>query len=56
MILNFRDKRIREFAAGNRIKVFEGIERKSEMKLNQFESAMSLLDLDLPGNHLETIK
>ncbi|MCX5814869.1 MAG: type II toxin-antitoxin system RelE/ParE family toxin [Proteobacteria bacterium] len=56
MIMSFRDKRTREFAAGNRIKAFEGIEHKAEMKLDQLESAMSLLDLDLPGNHLETLR
>mgnify|MGYP001258052185 CR=1 FL=1 len=56
MILSFRDKWTLEFAEGNRIKAFEGIEHKAEMKLDQLESAMSLLDLDLPGNHLETLK
>lgn len=56
MILSFRDKRTREFAEGNRVKVFEGIERKAEIKLDQLEAAMSLLDLDLPGNRLETLK
>ena len=56
MILSFRDKRTREFAEGNRVKRFEGIERKAEIKLDQLEAAMSLLDLDLPGNRLETLK
>ena len=56
MILSFRDKRTREFAGGSRIKAFEGIEHKAEMKLDQLESAMSLSDLDLPGNHLETLR
>lgn len=56
MILSFRDKRTRAFAVGNRIKAFEGIEHKAEMKLDQLESVMSLLDLDLPGNHLETLR
>jgi plasmid maintenance system killer protein len=35
MILSFRDKRTREFAEGDRIKAFEGIERKAETKLDQ---------------------
>jgi toxin HigB-1 len=56
MILSFRDKRTREFAEGHRIKAFEGIEHKAEIKLDQLEAAMSMLDLDLPGNHLETLK
>jgi proteic killer suppression protein len=56
MILSFRDKWTREFAEGNRVKGFEGIERKAEIKLDQLEAAMSLLDLDLPGNRLETLK
>ena len=56
MILNFRDKRTREFAEGNRVKAFAGFERKAEMKLDQLEAATSLLDLDLPGNRLEALK
>ncbi len=56
MILSFRDKRTKEFAEGNRVKAFEGIERKAEIKLDQLEAAMSLVDLDLPGNRLETLK
>jgi toxin HigB-1 len=56
MIVSFRDKRTSEFAQGNRVKAFSGIERKAEMKLDQLEAAMSLLDLDLPGNRLETLK
>ncbi len=56
MILSFRDKRTREFAEGTRIKVFESIGHKTEIKLDQLESAMSLNDLDLPGNCLERLK
>jgi proteic killer suppression protein len=56
MIVSFRDKRTREFAAGGRVKAFCGFERKAEMKLDELESAMSLLDLDLPGNRLEALK
>ena len=54
--MSFRDKRTREFAEGNRVKPFEGIERKAEIKLDQLEATMSLNDLDLPGNRLETLK
>jgi len=55
MIVSFRDKRTREFAAGKRVKAFSGFERKAELKLDQLESALSLLDLDLPGNRLEAL-
>ncbi len=56
MIVSFRDKRTREFAEGNRVKAFSGFERKAEMKLDELESATSLLDLDLPGNRLEALR
>lgn len=56
MIISFKDKRTREFAEGNRVKAFFGFERKAEMRLDELESATSLLDLDLPGNRLEALK
>jgi proteic killer suppression protein len=56
MIVSFGDKRTREFAEGDRVKAFAGIVRKAEMKLDELESATSLLDLDLPGNRLEALK
>ena len=56
MIISFRDERTREFAKGQRVKAFEGVQRKTEMKLDQLEAASSLTDLDLPGNHLEALK
>jgi toxin HigB-1 len=56
MIVSFRDKRTREFAEGSRTKAFASFERKAEMKLDQLEAAASLLDLDLPGNRLESLK
>ena len=56
MIVGFRDKRTLEFAKGKRVKAFEGVQRKAEMKLDQLEAAGSLTDLDLPGNHLEALK
>jgi proteic killer suppression protein len=56
MIVSFKDKRTREFAEGNRVKAFAGFERKAEMKLDLLDAALSLLDLDLPGNHLEALK
>jgi proteic killer suppression protein len=56
MIVNFRDKQTREFAAGKRGKAFAGFERQAEMKLDQLEAAISLIDLDLPGNRFKTLK
>jgi proteic killer suppression protein len=56
MIVSFRDQRTRQFAEGNRVKAFSGFERQAEMKLDELESATSLLDLDLPGNRLEALK
>ena len=53
MIGGFRDKRTRSFAAGQRVKAFDGIARKLSAKLDQLDAATSLRDLDLPGNRLE---
>jgi proteic killer suppression protein len=57
MILGYRDKRTREFAAGKRIKAFEGVAHRAEMKLDQLEAATSVEDLAaLAGNRLEALK
>lgn len=56
MIVSFRDKQTQEFALGNRVKAFESFRRRAEAKLDQLDSATSLLDLDLPGNRLEALK
>lgn len=56
MIVSFRDRRTRSFAEGKRVKAFDGIRHKAEMKLDQLEAADSLQDLDLPGNRLEPLK
>jgi toxin HigB-1 len=57
MIVGFRDKRTRDFAAGKRVKPFSGIERAARMKLDRLESATSLKDLSaLPGNRFEALK
>src|SRR4030095_11782154 len=54
MILSYRDKRTRDFAAGRRIKAFSGIERAARLKLDRLEAAVSLKDLAaLPGNRFE---
>lgn len=56
MIVSFRDKRTRDFAHGKRVKAFDGISHKAELKLDQLDAATSLRDLDLPGNRLEALK
>ena len=56
MIGNYRDKRTRNFAAGQRVKAFEGIAHRLGMKLDQSDAALALRDLDLPGNRLEALK
>jgi proteic killer suppression protein len=56
MIVSFKDKRTRQFAEGKWIKALSGFERKTEMRLDQLDSALSLQDLDLPGNRLEALK
>ncbi|MGE0581237.1 MAG: type II toxin-antitoxin system RelE/ParE family toxin [Steroidobacteraceae bacterium] len=56
MIGSCRDKRTRTFAAGQRVRAFDGIARKLAMKLDQLDAAFSLQDLNLPGNRLESLK
>lgn len=56
MILSYRDKRTRDFAAGSRVKAFDGIRRQAENRLEQLDAATSLRDLALPGNRLEALK
>jgi toxin HigB-1 len=56
MIGSYRDKRTRNFAAGQRVKAFDGIARKLSMKLDQLDASTSLRDLDLAGNRLEALK
>ena len=57
MILSYRGKRTRDFAAGKRVKALSGIERAARLKIDRLEAASSLKDLAaLPGNRLETLK
>jgi proteic killer suppression protein len=56
MIVSYRDHRTRDFSEGKRVKAFDGIGRKAEMKLDQLEAATGLADLNLPGNRLEALK
>jgi toxin HigB-1 len=57
MILGYRDKRTRDFAAGKRVKAFSGFERSARLKLDRLEAAMSIGDLaELPGNRFEALR
>lgn len=56
MIVSYRDKRTRVFAEGKRVKAFDGIHRKAELKIDQLDAATAIRDLDLPGNRLEALK
>lgn len=57
MIVGYRDKRTRDFAAGKRVKTFSGIERALRLRLDRLEAAVTLRDLAmLPGNHLEALR
>ncbi len=56
MVLGYRDKRTRDFAAGKRVKAFSAIERTAHMKLDRLEAAAALKDLAvLPGNRFEAL-
>ena len=56
VIVSYRDKRTREFAAGKRVKAFSGFERSARLKLDRMEAAASLRDLAaLPGNRFEAL-
>jgi proteic killer suppression protein len=57
MIVSYRDKRTRDFAAGERVKPLSGIERSARLKLDRLEAAAALADLAaLPGNRFEPLK
>lgn len=57
MILGYRDKRTKDFAAGKRVKAFFGVERPARLKLERLEAAVELRDLAvLPGNRFEALK
>lgn len=56
MIVSYRDKRTRDFAAGRRVKAFTGIERSARLKLDRLAAAALLRDLAvLPGNRFEAL-
>jgi len=56
VIVSYRDKRTRDFAAGKRVKAFSGIERAARLKLDRLEAATALKDLAvLSGNRFEAL-
>ena len=56
MIVGYRDKRTRDFAVGQRVKAFSGIERPARLKLDRLEAATAVKDLAaLPGNRFEAL-
>lgn len=56
MILSYRDKATRDFAAGKRVKAFSGFERSARLKLDRMEAATSIRDIAaLPGNRFEAL-
>ena len=56
MVVSYRDKRTRDFAAGERVNAFAGFARQARMKLDRLEAATALKDLDsLPGNRFEAL-
>ncbi len=56
MIVGYRDKRTRNFAAGIRVTAFFGFERSARLKLDRLEAATSLRDLAaLGGNRFEAL-
>jgi proteic killer suppression protein len=57
MILSYRDRRTEAFAAGERVRAFQGFARAASKRLDILEAATSLDDLAaLPGNRLEKLK
>jgi toxin HigB-1 len=56
VIVSYRDRRTREFAAGGRVKALSGVERRARLKLDRLEAATSIRDLAaLPGNRFEAL-
>ena len=57
MIVSYRDKRTKDFAAGKRVKAFFGIERAARLKLDRLDAAVVIGDLAaLPGNRFEALR
>jgi proteic killer suppression protein len=56
MIVSYRDRRTRDFAAGKRVKALAGIARPARLKLDRLDAATALKDLlVLPDNRFEAL-
>jgi len=56
LIISYRDKRSKDFAAGKRVSAFSAIERSARLKLDRLEASASVKDLAvLPGNRFESL-
>jgi proteic killer suppression protein len=56
LIVSYRDKRTRDFAAGKLVKSLSGVARSARLKLDRLEAAAFLKDLAiLPGNRFEAL-
>ena len=56
MIVGYRDRRTRDFAAGKRVRAFEGFARRASLTLDRLDAAVTLTDLAaLPGNRLQAL-
>ena len=57
MIVSYRDARTADFARGQRVKAFGGLEHPARLKLDRLEAARTVQDLAaLPGNRLEALE
>jgi proteic killer suppression protein len=56
MVVSYRGKRTKDFAAGKRVKAFFSVERRARLKLDRLEAAVTIQDLAaLPGNRFEAL-
>jgi proteic killer suppression protein len=56
VIVSYRDKKTRDFAAGKLVKAFSGFDRSARLKLDRMDAATSIRDLAaLPGNRFEAL-
>jgi proteic killer suppression protein len=56
VIVSYRDKRTKDFAAGKRVKAFFGVERAARLKLDRLDAAVVLRDVAaLPSNRFEAL-
>ena len=56
MIVDYHDKRTRQFAAGEHVAAFSGFRRAAERTLDRLDAAVSILDLMTPGLRFEKLR